>query len=481
MFGQYIMSATLNFNQKRNIAWKGQTFNQIVAGLKMNTRTFSTTSTQGFFLAPPQKHYRREIASTTDVCSTKGVNYGEAFFQPGGSIVNTTAVGAYSVDFSQSTDKSNNPTGRCDTVACSKQSDARRLVRSSGGVRKKFNASNDTYYTSTTQYLNSRNRTVKQNEYSYVRTGDPSYKPGSPNSIANVYRASGINHCAKFHFTSNPLFQYQWLDGDVYDFSMARGFYDLGELMSAFYATLTSRLQYYNDNVSGGKLFLYNIVYDTLSDKVQIQCFATNTTIHPSTRYSTPVGAPAPIPDYTIVPQIRILANEMVTALGVPVGNYPAADISGNTVGQRDQTQPATRLSGKEGPQWNIYRGTNPPLYNSQYPGAYAGNQFYTGTVKPGIATPYVPLYYKPSNSKFANQGGVDSSARLNRLKYDTVTNSANTFMTAYGKATADAYAYGVPTPGYTLKDKVGYGPSLAPTFKNNSVQSCPINHIRGG
>lgn len=476
------MSATLNFNEKRNIAWKGQTFNQIVAGLKMNTRTFSTTSTKGFFLAPPQKHYRREIANTANVCSTAGVNYGEAFFQPGGSIVNSTGYGAYSMDFSQSTDKSNNPTGRCDTVACSKQSDARRLVRSSGGVRKKYNASNDTYYTSTTQYLNSRNRTVKQNEYSYVRTGDASYKPGSPNSIPNVYRASGINHCAKFHFTSNPLFQYQWLDGVVYNFSMTPGFYDLGEIKDAFYATLTSRLQYYNDNVSGGKVYLYNIVYDTLSDKVQIQCFATNnTTIHPASRYSIPVGAPAPIPDYTIVPQIRILANEMVTALGVPAGNYPAADISGNTSGYKDQTQPAARLSGKEGPQWNIYRDTNPQYYTSQYPGAYAGNQFYTGTVKPGIATPYVPLYYKPSNSKFANQGGVDSSARLNRLKYDTVTNSANTFMTAYGKATADAYAYGVPTPGYTLKDKVGYGPSLAPTFKNNSVQSCPVNHIRGG
>jgi hypothetical protein len=479
------MSATLNFNEKRNIAWKGQTFNQIVAGLKMNTRTFSTTSTQGFFLAPPQKHYRREIASTTDVCSTKGVNYGEAFFQPGGSIVNTTGYGAYSVDFSQSTDKSNNPTGKCDTVACSKQADARRLVRSSGGVRKKYNASNDTYYTSTTQYLNSRNRTVKQNEYSYVRTGDPSYKPGSPNSIANVYRASGINHCAKFHFTSNPLFQYQWLDGVVYNFSMAPGFYDLGELMSAFYSTLTSRLQYYNDSVSGGKVFLYNIVYDTLSDKVQIQCFATNTTIHPSTRYSIPVGAPAPIPDYTIVPQIRILANEMVSALGIPSANYPYADISGNTSGQRNQTQPAIRNPGGESSQYNVYGSSGATYYsttpNTTSPGVAGGNQFYTGTVKPGIATPYVPLYYKPSNSKFANQGGVDSSARLNRLKYDTVTNSANTFMTAYGKATADAYAYGVPSPGYTLKDKVGYGPSLAPTFKNNSVQSCPVNHIRGG
>lgn len=35
------MSARLNMDAQRNISWKGQTFNQIVAGIKMNQNTFS--------------------------------------------------------------------------------------------------------------------------------------------------------------------------------------------------------------------------------------------------------------------------------------------------------------------------------------------------------------------------------------------------------------------------------------------------------
>lgn len=472
------MSATLNFNQQRNIQWKGQTFNQIVAGLKMNTRTFSTSSTKGFFLAPPLKHYRKELGE----CDQGYAGLGDAFLQPGGTVTNSASsqnLPYYTIDFNQSVIKSNNPDSLCDRVACSKQADARRLLRSSG------KSNNTKYFTSTTQYLNSRTRTVKQNEYNYVRTGEPSYKPGSPDSIPNVYRGSGLSSCPKFHLYSNPLFQYQWLDGVVYDFSIAPGYYDLGELNDEFYKVLIARGQYYNDIQTGAKVFLFKFVYNTLADKVQLQCFATNTSIYPTARYTVPVGATWPTPDNTIVPQIRVLSNELQTGLGIVAGNYPLADISGNTSGQRNQLQPATRVSGGEGVQFNAYGVNGSTHYSSYIPSGYNPNTdtliVFTGSVKPGLGSPYVPLYYKPSNSKFANQGGVDSSARLQRLKYDTVTNSANTFMSAYGRATADALAYGVPGPGYTLKEKIGYSQPLAPTFKNGSVQNCPVNHIRGG
>ncbi len=463
------MSATLNFNQQRNISWKGQTFNQVVAGLKMNIRTFSTSSNQAFFLAPPQKHYRRELG----LCDAHS---GEAFSQPGGVITNTASVAintGYLVDFSQSADKTNNPTGLCDKVACSKQADARRRVRSAG------KSNNTKYFTSANQYLNSRNRTVKQNEYNYIRTGDPTYKPGSPNSIPNVYRALGQSSCAKFHLASNPLFQYQWLDGVVYNFSIAPGEYTLGDLNTAFQSTLNQRNHCYNDTIGGGKVFLFKFVYDTLSDKVQIQCYGTSTTLFPTSRY-TVTGNAWLTPNFTVVPQIRILANELQAGLGIVAGNYPVADISGNLSSARNQLQPATRLESLINPLYNVYGSSGSPTYDS-YANVGQANQFFTGSVKPGLGTPYVPLYYKPSNSKFATQGGVDSSARLHRLKYDTVTNSANTFMSAYGRATADAMAYGVPGPGYTLKDKVGYSQPLAPTYKRGSVQSCPVNHIRGG
>lgn len=82
-------------------------------------------------------------------------------------------------------------------------------------------------------------------------------------------------------------------------------------------------------------------------------------------------------------------------------------------------------------------------------------------------STNYVPVYYKPNNQKFANQGAVDSSARLARLKYDTITDSAGKTMIALGKHTANALAYGVPVNGYTIKDKMGYPNARTPVFKD--------------
>lgn len=79
--------------------------------------------------------------------------------------------------------------------------------------------------------------------------------------------------------------------------------------------------------------------------------------------------------------------------------------------------------------------------------------------------TNYVPVYYKPSNSKFAQQGAVDAGCRLTRLKYDTITKSGNSMREAYGPSTANALAYGVPSNGYTIKDKIGYPNKCTPKF----------------
>jgi len=79
--------------------------------------------------------------------------------------------------------------------------------------------------------------------------------------------------------------------------------------------------------------------------------------------------------------------------------------------------------------------------------------------------TNYVPVYYKPNNSKFAQQGAVDSGCRLTRLKYDTITSAGNSMRVAYGPSTANALAYGVPSNGYTIKDKIGYPNKCTPIF----------------
>jgi hypothetical protein len=471
---------------QRNISWKGQTFNQIVAGLKMNTNTFSVKS--NFFLPSPIKHYRREIST----CPARASIVGDSFTQPGGVVTNTKSVSTasksnFSVDFNLTTNHTERPTGLCDKVACSKSADAKRRVRSSGNVKRVFNASNDTYYTSNNEYLISRNRTVKQNEFNYIRYGDPTYLPGTRESIPNIYSPGGINHCSKVYIggystSASPLFTYQWLNGVVYNFTIADGNYDIDGLITKFRNTLVANLHYYNDTLTGSKVFLFNFVYNNLSDKVQIQCFATNNaTIHPTPRYTIPAGATWVSPDYSIVPVIRILNNDFQSVLGINAGNYPAADISGNSVGSRNQRQPRTNTNEANNIYATLLPATRASLYGISYPNSVEGNQFNTGSIKPGIGTPYVPLYYKPSNSKFASQGGVDSSSRLARLKYDIITKSANTYMTAYGKQTANALAYGVPGPSYSIKEKIGYTNGRTPVVKANQIVACSNTMIKGG
>lgn len=84
--------------------------------------------------------------------------------------------------------------------------------------------------------------------------------------------------------------------------------------------------------------------------------------------------------------------------------------------------------------------------------------------------TEYVPVYYKPNNEKFGVQGAVDSSSRLARLKYDTITDAGSKMRDAYGAETANALSYGVPANGYTIKDKVGYPNICTPVIKKDGT-----------
>ncbi len=96
-------------------------------------------------------------------------------------------------------------------------------------------------------------------------------------------------------------------------------------------------------------------------------------------------------------------------------------------------------------------------------------NEYSSNTIQfcnsTSTATNFVPVFYKPNNSKFAQQGAVDSGCRITRLKYDTITNQGNAMLKAYGPSTANALAYGVPSNGYTIKDKIGYPNKCTPLF----------------
>ncbi len=89
--------------------------------------------------------------------------------------------------------------------------------------------------------------------------------------------------------------------------------------------------------------------------------------------------------------------------------------------------------------------------------------------------TTVIHVQYKPSNYKFANQGGVSSSARTLRLNYNSITNSGKLFSDAYGTQVGNALAYGGSPDAYTEKTKIGVKMPCIPKFSKHKsgFQKC--------
>lgn len=68
----------------------------------------------------------------------------------------------------------------------------------------------------------------------------------------------------------------------------------------------------------------------------------------------------------------------------------------------------------------------------------------------------YVQSEFKPSNYKYSQDGGVSSSARTNRLNYNTITTNGGLYTSAYGSQVGNALSYGKSSDAYTIKDKIG-------------------------
>jgi len=77
-----------------------------------------------------------------------------------------------------------------------------------------------------------------------------------------------------------------------------------------------------------------------------------------------------------------------------------------------------------------------------------------------------VTTIYKPNNQQYSQQGAVDSSSRLTRLKYNTITKNGNSFKTAWGQQGANAGRY--------------QGTSDAPYFLKSKYQVCVPQHRDG-
>jgi len=460
------MSARLGLNEMPIIPWKGKTLNQITSSIKENnintigsaTKVAITKNNQfirnvnyypSLFLPPPLKLYRREIANTIDIshCYARTSLRIDEFNRPGGSINN---VSIKAVNGLVNTLDDTFPNNTCErpgtcSVFLSPSQNAKRRVRSSGMIKKQFDISrdNDSYHTSTNQYLVSRNRTFSQNQYNYIRQGNAASKPGSSQANNNLYSPNGLNHCKKYYVAIDSSFQYVWINSSAYTVSVPAGYYTVTDFNYILQNTMAANYHYYiaasqtvasainttiNNNYwyNQNIMFLLAISYDALNSVIQLQSTAVSSGItNFSTNFSIPTAATWTTPSSLTAPYISIGSTQIYIqkALGFSTGSYPTT---------------------------------------------HTANQVTLSNFPPGLHPEYTILYYKPNNPQFGQQGAVTASSLIARKKYDSITNNTAFYAKSYGTATANALAYGVPENGYTKKDQMGYPLIMTPKFANN-------------
>uniref|UniRef100_A0A6C0DSH6 Uncharacterized protein n=1 Tax=viral metagenome TaxID=1070528 RepID=A0A6C0DSH6_9ZZZZ len=450
------MSARLNMNEIPIIPWKGKTFTQITSRIiKNNTKVSSTIATNILFNPMPLKIYRKEIV-TGDVsnCYQRTSVKIDDINRPNGTIVNTSKNNPKDLVMTLDYNLVNNNTeafGKClDPNECV-ATNARRRVRSSGIIKRQFDITknNDTYYTSTNQYLVSRNRKFDQNQYNYVRIGDSKVTPGDALSVSNIYSANGINHCQRYYIQNDVSFQYQWVDTLNYTVTVPHGYYQVEDLNHQLKLTMDSNYHYLLDATTQSHIYLLNIAYNTFLNVIELQVTATGGSIYaamqnnismPKDAYGAFVNSWT-MPTYAVVPGFIILNNAIQQAIGFNAGNYPNTRITAPT---NTQTNPI--------------------------------DQVFTSIVKPGIQPLYIPIFYKPNNPQFAQQGGVSSSSLILRKRYNTITCNTQLFRGAYGVNIDNAVAYGVGESGYTKKDKIGYPNTTYPKIPKYGPQICTFS-----
>lgn len=182
--------------------WKGKTIYQISAGVKRNSLTKNNSnilSKNAFFHALPLNIYRKEIATTTNgfsAGSRSSIKLRD-FEMPGG-VLNTDISCNYfdlvnTLELNIPNNKSETPgTSPCnrDAKCYSQVTNALSRVRRSGIVKHN-------YFASSEQYLAGRNLTYKQNQFNYIRQGNPNIKPGTPMAVQNAYSTQGVTSCNK--------------------------------------------------------------------------------------------------------------------------------------------------------------------------------------------------------------------------------------------------------------------------------------------
>lgn len=441
-----MQSYPIGFPQKIS-EWKGKTLFQVISSIKKNSSSYNDQiSVNQIRKSMPLKIFRKEIHNLHDDNENNQTNCRKRFNSiirdidmPGSTIVSEIPHDAYSN--SLVTTLNNNQTtlsaenGACNTPdnCFSPAYNARKRLRSAGMIRKNFNINkkNDTYNTSTQQYLTSRNKTIKQNEFHYFRKGDASLIPGPGLASNNVYSPAGLSHCNdvnvenllnisasknnnKFSYFINEIEKFVIIEDGIYT----------DTTLNDYFITIQNERDEFVVNYNDNKYFVFNIIYINKQFVLQVM-----TRFKEFNNYLFGYGG-----GY-IEANIKInLGNNFANLIGFLPGTYDYNTISNNV-----------EYINNNKIEIKTFRGAN-------------------------TRTNYVPLYYKPNNPLFCVQGAVDSSARIQRLKYNTITKSAFSVENTYGTAVANALAYGVSEQAYTAKTVVGDKPKCTPVINKNGT-----------
>lgn len=450
----------MGFPQKE-FEWKGKLFYETIATIQLNTNKSAKLSNNQLRKALPLSIYRKEIHNINSQQFPKNCNpristkIADIMDAPGSTIVSEIKK-TYSNGLVDIID--NHPTtlsaenGACNTPTnCfSPQFNARKRVRSAGMIPRKFNVNknNDVYSTSTQQYLISRNRSIKQNEFNYIRKGDSGMIPGPGLAAANIYSPAGLSHCNQPMISAannNNTFSYTWIDGSLHTVVIPDGNYDIRALNIAF-QNIQMREFTYLIGPNGSNVFLLGFSYDNKNQSLVIITNVLSQASYTANGYSIPIGA-------------------SWTYAGLPTTDPVPSSISPYPT----PTNGATFLNISPDTNFSDLIGFLPGVY-------YAGinETSFSGSILPS----YVPLYFKPNNPSFAVQGAVDASTLTQRVKYNTITDSAGSLRSAYGDAAANALAYGVSEQAYTAKTVVGDKPVLTPVINPNNGTLCKKRFI---
>jgi len=450
------MSARLSMNAIRYTNWKGKTFQQVSSTIIKNNPDDAGTIRQ--IMKPlPLKIYRREIAIQypEKSCSVSRVSASvDELLRPNGAITRPysapeTATGMINtLDFNYNENKSENYTCTASSAKCA-ENDARRRVRSSGMIRKKYDPlrQDSAYFTNSTQYLTSRAKTFHQNQYQHVRRNELSLISQGHDTIT-TFVPNGLSHCPKVEISSaknNNVLSYLWIDYDaslpdpmatyLNQIVIPDGVYDVADLNGVVERALISNQHYYIHNETRSKVMLIKFIYNVVEKKVELQLYSTS--IVDNATYSVPIGFSWANPSPRRTPVVFIHGNNLQQVIGFNTGYYP-----------------------------DMIADANANISNTNYGVVSNRASSLTSSLK--------ELIYKPSNMKFASQGGVSSGERTLREKYNSVTNSGKLFKASYGQNLSSALAYGVGGSMYSVKDKIGYRMTKTPVFdKNTGVKRC--------